>query len=132
MSLQPLLYAPPVIQFHTFLAILAFVLGLSQLVMRKGGKRHRAVGYVWSVSMMVVAFSSFFIHTIRMVGPFSPIHILSIITLIAVPRAILAARRGDYAAHRRGMTIVFWLALVGAGAFTFLPERIMGQVVFGI
>jgi uncharacterized membrane protein len=82
--------------------------------------------------MMIIAASSFFIHSIRMIGPFSPIHLLSILTLVAVPRSILAARRGDIAAHRRGMMLVFWLALVGAGLFTLLPNRIMGQVVFGM
>lgn len=131
MTLQPLLSASPVIQFHTLAAFLALGLGAFQLYARKGGQRHRMTGYIWASLMMLIALSSFFINHIRMIGPFSPIHILSIVTLIGVPRAILAARRGNYAAHQRGMKIVFWSALVGAGLFTLLPERIMGQVFFG-
>jgi uncharacterized membrane protein len=30
------------------------------------------------------------------------------------------------------MMLVFWLALMGAGLFTLLPHRIMGQAVFGL
>jgi uncharacterized membrane protein len=131
MTLQPLLNATPVIQVHAFLALTALALGASQLALRKGTPRHRVVGYVWAALMMAITVSSFFINTIRVIGPFSPIHILSIVTLIAVPRSILAARRGDIAAHQRGMKLVFWLALIGAGLFTLLPHRIMGQVVFG-
>lgn len=131
MNMQPLLTASPVIQLHTFAALLALGLGAFQLYMPKGGQRHRMVGYIWAGLMMLIALSSFFINHIRLIGPFSYIHILSIVTLIGVPRAILAARRGDYAAHQRGMKIVFWTALVGAGLFTLLPSRIMGQVLFG-
>jgi uncharacterized membrane protein len=132
MSLEPLINASPVIQIHASLALLALLLGASQLALPKGTPRHRAFGGLWAALMMIIAASSFFIHSIRMIGPFSPIHLLSILTLVAVPRSILAARRGDIAAHRRGMMLVFWLALVGAGLFTLLPNRIMGQVVFGM
>jgi uncharacterized membrane protein len=131
MNMQPLLNASPVIQLHTLAALFALVLGAFQLYMPKGGQRHRMAGYIWAVLMMFIALSSFFINHIRIIGPFSYIHILSIVTLVGVPRAILAARRGNYAAHQRGMKIVFWTALVGAGLFTLLPSRIMGQVLFG-
>jgi uncharacterized membrane protein len=131
MSLAPLIDATPIIQIHTFAAVLALALGIWQLALSKGGPRHRWVGYVWATLMMLISLSSFFIHEIRLFGPFSPIHLLSILTLVAVPRAILAARRGDYTAHKRGMQTVFWLALVGAGLFTLLPARILGKVFFG-
>ena len=131
MTLQPLLNASPVIQLHALAAVLALGLGVFQFWMPKRGPRHRYVGYSWAALMMVIALSSFFIHEIRLIGPFSPIHILSIVTLIGVPRAILAARRRNFVAHQRGMKIVFYSALVGAGLFTLLPGRIMGAVVFG-
>ena len=35
--------------------------------------------------MAVVAVSSFWIHQIRLVGPWSPIHLLSIFTLVMLP-----------------------------------------------
>jgi uncharacterized membrane protein len=131
MSFDPLLFAPPSTQFHAAAAVFAFALGVVQLIMPKGGMRHRFVGYIWLVSMVVVAISSFFIHTIQLIGPFSLIHLLSVFTLIQVPRAVLAARRGNIKLHRSAMLQLFWLALVGAGLFTLLPDRLMGQVVFG-
>jgi uncharacterized membrane protein len=131
MTLDPLLNAPPEIQFHAIAAFLALVLGILQLALPKGNPRHRIVGYIWVASMLIVAISSFWIHTIQTVGLFSPIHILSVFTLLNVPYAVWAARRGNIKAHRRAMLSLFWLALVGAGLFTLLPNRIMGQVFFG-
>ena len=48
-----------------------------------------------------------------------------------VPLAVLAARQGPVASHRRAMTWLFLLALVVTGLFTLWPGRIMHQVVFG-
>jgi len=131
MSLAPLLAAPLAIQVHAFAAIGAFVLGVWQMVAPKGGIRHRRLGVVWAMLMLVVAISSFFIHDIRLVGPFGPIHLLSLLVLVQVPRAVLAARRLDIAHHEAIMTRTFLFALVLAGAFTFLPGRIMHAVAFG-
>jgi uncharacterized membrane protein len=130
-TLTPLLTAPIVIQLHVAAAMGALILGVVQLVLPKGTSIHRATGYVWVTLMSVLALSSFWIHTIRIFGPFSPIHLLSILTLVTVPRAILAARRGDIVAHRRMMLSLFVFALIGAGAFTLLPGRLMHEVVFG-
>jgi uncharacterized membrane protein len=41
------------------------------------------------------------------------------------------ARAGKIRAHRRAMILLFWLALVLTGLFTFAPGRIMHQVVTG-
>ena len=71
-----------------------------------------------------------FIHKIRMWGPWSPIHLLSILVLVTLPLAVLHARRHDIAQHRIAMLMLFTGALVIAGGFTFLPGRIMHAVVF--
>ena len=81
--------------------------------------------------MLVVCISSFFIHEIRMWGEWSPIHLLSVYTLIMVPVAVMAARRHVVERHRRGVLGLFFGALVIAGLFTFWPGRIMHAVVFG-
>ena len=81
--------------------------------------------------MAIVAASSFWIHEVRLLGPWSPIHLLSIFTLIMLPIAVWRARRHRIADHRRIMTMIFAGALVIAGLFTFLPGRIMHAVVFG-
>ncbi len=131
MTLAPLLHADPVIQIHAFAALTAFVLGVVQLAAPKGTTRHRAMGWLWVLLLAAIAISSFWIHTIRMVGPFSPIHLLSIFTLVMLPIAVLAARRHRVAQHRRTMIAIFLGALVVAGLFTLVPGRIMHDVVFG-
>ena len=131
MSLTPLLQAEPVIQIHAFAAMGAFALGVVQLAAPKGTLPHRTIGWVWVGLMVVIALSSFLIHGIKMVGPFSPIHLLSIFTLVMLPLAVLHARRHNVKAHRGAMIGIFVGALVVAGAFTFVPGRIMHAVAFG-
>jgi uncharacterized membrane protein len=131
MSLAPLLNAGPLIQIHAFAAMGAFALGVVQLTAPKGTFPHRTVGWIWVALMLTVAVSSFWIHDIRMFGPFSAIHLLSIVTLVTVPAAVLAARRHHVVKHRKAMTSIFIGALVIAGFFTFMPGRIMYRVAFG-
>jgi uncharacterized membrane protein len=131
MSLAPLLDAAPAIPLHAFAATAAFALGLVQFAAPKGTLPHRTLGWIWVLLMVAVAISSFWIHQIRLLGPFSPIHLLSIFTLIMVPLAVWRAHTQRVADHRRIMIITFVGALVIAGLFTLLPGRIMHAVVFG-
>jgi uncharacterized membrane protein len=131
MNLAPLLAAPAVIQIHAFAALGAFALGALQLAAPKGTIPHRTIGWIWAGLMLAVVVSSFFIHTIRLWGPFSPIHLLSILTLALLPLAVWRARQHDVRKHRRAMLGLFVGALVIAGVFTFLPGRIMHAVLFG-
>jgi uncharacterized membrane protein len=131
MSLAPLLNASPTIQIHAFAAMAALAIGVVQLSAPKGTLPHRAVGAVWVLLMLVVCISSFFIHTIRLWGPWSPIHLLSIFTLGSLPLAVLYAHRHDVAHHRVAMISIFTGGLVVAGLFTFVPGRIMHAVLFG-
>jgi uncharacterized membrane protein len=131
MTLQPLLDAGVAIQLHAFTAMGAFALGLVQLAAPKGTLPHRAVGWTWVALMMVVAASSFWIHDLRVWGPWSPIHLLSVFTLAMLPMAVLHARRHDVTRHRNAMIAMFAGALVIAGLFTFYPGRIMYRVAFG-
>jgi len=130
-TLSPLLNAAPVIQIHAFAAIAAFAVGAIQLSAPKGTIPHRLVGWLWAVLMLTVAISSLFIHEIRLWGPWSPIHLLSILVLVILPLAVLYARRHQVSRHRTAMLMLFTGALVIAGVFTFLPGRIMHSVAFG-
>ncbi|WP_456618881.1 MULTISPECIES: DUF2306 domain-containing protein [unclassified Bradyrhizobium] len=131
MSFAPLLEAAPAIPLHAFAAMAAFVLGLVQFAAPKGTLPHRTIGWIWVVLMAAVAASSFWIHQIRLVGPFSPIHLLSIFTLVMLPLAVWRAHTHRVADHRRIMIMTFVGALVIAGLFTLLPGRIMNRVIFG-
>lgn len=129
-SLAPLLKAAPVIQLHAFLALAALVVGAVQLIGPKGTLPHRVVGYLWAGLMLVIAASSLGIHTIRQFGPWSVIHILSVLVLVTVPVAVWRARRHQVQKHRSAMISLYVFALVVAGAFTLLPGRIMHDVFF--
>ena len=131
MSLAPLLDAAPAIQVHAFTAMAAFVLGAVQFAAPKGTLPHRTLGGIWVLMMVVVATTSFWIHDLRMWGPWSPIHLLAIYTLAVLPFAVLHARRHHVGRHRNAMIALFTGALVIAGLFTFMPGRIMHAVVLG-
>lgn len=131
MSLAPLLDAAPAIPVHAFAAMTAFVLGLVQFAAPKGTLPHRAIGWIWVVLMASVAVSSFWIHEIKLFGPWSPIHLLSLFTLTMLPLAVWRAHTHRVVDHRRAMISIFSGALVVAGLFTLLPGRIMHTVVFG-
>jgi len=131
MSLAPLLNAAPAIPLHAFAAMAAFALGVVQLAAPKGTLPHRTIGWIWVGLMATVAASSLWIHQIRLFGPWSPIHLLSIYVLIMLPVAVIAARRHNVRRHRLAMIGMFTGGLVIAGLFTFLPGRIMNAVVFG-
>jgi uncharacterized membrane protein len=81
--------------------------------------------------MAAVAASSFWIHQIRLLGPWSPIHLLSIMVLVMLPVAVIRGHRHQVRPHSRIMIGIFSGGLVIAGLFTLLPGRIMHTVVFG-
>src|SRR6202790_158162 len=112
MSLTPLLEAAPAIPLHAFAAMTAFVLGMVQLAAPKGTLPHRTLGWIWVSLMAAVAISSLWIHQIRLVGPWSPIHLLSVFTLVTLPMGVWMAHRHRGSDHRRIMILIFTGALV--------------------
>lgn len=131
MDLSPLTTAPFAFQLHAYAALAAFGLGVVQLARVKGTTQHRALGYTWVALMLVVAISSFWIHDLRVWGPWSPIHLLSIFSLIMLPLGVTYARRHNVVGHKSTMLGIFAGALIIAGIFTLAPGRIMHRVVFG-
>lgn len=113
---------------HLVSVIPALPLGAYVLLRRKGDALHRALGRIWAVLMLVAALPSLALHGIT--GGFSPIHLLSLIVLVMVPRGIVQAIRHDIAGHRRTMTLTY-LGLSVAGLFTLLPGRLLGTWLFG-
>ena len=131
MSLAPLLNAAPATKLHAVAALAALGLGAVQLAATKGTLPHRTIGWIWVALMVTVAANSFWIHDLRVWGPWSPIHLLSIFTLVTLPLAVMHARRHRVERHRNAMIAIFTGALVIAGIFTFWPGRIMHAVLFG-
>ena len=131
MSLTPLLAADPEIRIHALAAVAAFLLGAFQFASVKGARAHRIVGWLWVALMGLVALSSLFVNTTCTFGPFSWIHLLTLLTLTTLPLAVLAARRHQVPRHATMMISLYTGALIIAGAFTFAPGRIMHDVAFG-
>lgn len=126
-SATALLNAPWYVHLHIVLAIGSLGLGTMMFLRRKGTPAHRLLGRVWVGAMLATALSSFAIQTS---GGLSPIHVLSVITLVTLPLGVRAIRQGRVAAHRFTMGANF-AGLAIAGMFTLLPHRILGQLVFG-
>src|SRR5258708_20478711 len=80
MTLAPLLEAPPPIALHAMAAMAAFALGIVQFAAPKGTIPHRTIGWIFVGLMLAVALGSLRIHQIRLWGPSSPLHPLSVLT----------------------------------------------------
>ena len=120
------------ILFHIATAAVAAILGPFILFRRKGDHIHKVTGRIWAGLMIVTAISSAFIRTpgagIAGTG-FSYIHVFTVWTLINIPLGIWAIRQKRVAMHR-GMMTGLYLGLLIAGGFTFIPGRLLGNLVF--
>ncbi|WP_404400265.1 DUF2306 domain-containing protein [Pelagibacterium halotolerans] len=130
MDLSPLAHSALAVQLHAGAALLATILGTVVMLMKKGTSVHKAMGRVWLGLMAVVALSSFGITEIRMFGPYSLLHGLSIFTLFSLAGGFWAARTGNLIAHRSTMISLYVFALLLTGGFTLLPGRRMHAVIF--
>ena len=122
------------IKLHLVCALLAFILGAYQLVAKKGTGLHRYIGYIWSILMITIAVSSFWIKEIMpnsIFWGYSPIHLLSLAVLFQIPLAIYFARIRKIQIHKKIMFYNYLGGIIIAGAFTFLPPRMLYQVFFG-
>ncbi|AYV45485.1 hypothetical protein CFHF_14035 [Caulobacter flavus] len=129
-NLSLLAAAPVKIQLHVAAALTALAIGTVLMVGVKGTRLHRTLGWTWVVAMATTAISSLFIREMNH-GAMSWIHLLSGWTIVALPMAVYAARRHKVHMHRRFMTGLFVGGLLIAGAFTFLPGRLLWRVFFG-
>lgn len=130
-SFSPLLEQDSWIRSHAMLALMLIPLTCLIFALPRGSRLHRVLGWTWVLGMAAVAASSFAIHDIRIFGPFSPIHGLSVLSLVMLVYGVRAARGHRIKDHKQTMKGLTLGALVIAGLFTLLPGRIMYQVVFG-
>ena len=124
-SSVPLLVWP-----HIATILLAVVLTPVMLLRRRGDRLHRRLGYVWVTAMALTAAITFGIRDINE-GAFSPIHLLSVMTLMLLPLLVWFARRHQHARHRAAVRGMVTGALLIAGFFTFPFDRLLGHWLFG-
>lgn len=118
----------PVI-IHVATVLPAIPLGGYVLLARKGTPRHRLLGKIWLVLMLITATSAIFIQSS---GGFSFIHIFIPVTFHAAWKTIATAKKGDIAAHKRHLVFTYLTALMIPGIAAFLiPGRLMNTMLLG-
>ena len=134
----------PVIAIHLSAALAAVAVGPVALWARRGhdaphtGARprprlHRAAGYAWVTLMLIASISALFIRDFNLpnIAGYTPIHLLIPVTLGSLFMAFRALLQGHIRRHRSWMTSLYVSACLVAGAFTLLPGRYLGQLVWG-
>ncbi|WP_164932891.1 DUF2306 domain-containing protein [Tropicibacter alexandrii] len=130
MTSTPFLTASLLVQLHAFGAMIALILGPVLIARRRRDRLHKVLGYVWVLAMGGAALSSFGITDFAMIGPFSPIHLLSVLALWSIWTGMSRIWKGDVAGHRDAMRSLYWRGLLVAAAFNFLPGRVINRTFF--
>ena len=131
----------PLIAVHMTAAIAALAIGPVALWARRGhtaqrpGQRarlHRAAGYAWVTLMLIAAISAIFIRDFKLpnIAGYTPVHLLVPIVFGSLFLAFRALLRGDVMHHRRVMVWLYIGACLVAGAFTLLPNRYLGGLLW--
>ena len=123
-------WVPPLVWAHLFTIAVALTLTPIMLLRKRGDRIHRVAGWIWVSSLMMTALLSFGVRGLNGES-LSPIHILSAATLILTPKIIITARRKQHQKHRRAVRLMITGTLAVAGAFTLLPDRLIGHWLFG-
>lgn len=131
MTLAPLMQMPLSVQIHVAAALTAVLLGPFVILRPRRDRLHKIGGYLWVVAMAVTALSSFWITGLAVLGPFGPIHLLSVLTLWSLWAGMRHAVAREIEAHRIVFRNLYCRGLLVAGLITFLPGRRMNAVLFG-
>ncbi len=132
----------PLIAVHMTAAIAAVAIGPIALWARRGHRSgppgsqrprlHRAAGYAWVTLMLVTAFSAIFISdpAVPNIAGFSAIHLLIPVVLFSLFLAFRQLLRGNVNGHRKTMVSLYVSACLIAGAFTLMPGRFLGHMLW--
>jgi len=110
-------------------------IGAYLLIVQKGSSKHRLIGKIYLSLMFTTAVISLFLPAHvggQFLNHFGWIHLFSLLTLYTVPTAIIAIKKGKVTSHKRKMILLYFGALIIAGAFTLAPGRYLHGVFFGI
>lgn len=113
------------VKLHVVVAVLGFGVGTFIMIARRGTILHRWLGRGFAVAALLTALTSLFIHEINQWGQWSWIHLISIYVIFSTVTGVLAIRRGNVKLHMQTMIPTYLGGFVVAGAFTFLPGRMM-------
>lgn len=130
MNIEAFIAEPWHIQLHALSAIGALGLGVVQFTAPKGTLPHRTLGYIWIGLMASTAITAIFIRQIND-GQFSWIHIFVPLTFYSAIALAIRARKGLTSKHRNTALGFFFGALLIPGILSFIPGRLMWEVVAG-
>lgn len=119
---------------HLVTIIPCVFLGAYLLMVKKGTQIHKFLGRIYMVLMLITAIITLFMQA--QVGPrifnhFGFLHLFSVLTIYSVPTAYIAIKKGQVNKHKWKMILLYFGAIVIAGAFTFVPGRYLYEVFFG-
>lgn len=127
----------PIIAIHMTAALAAIAIGPIALWARQGARPrprlHRAFGYAWVTLMLATAISAIFIRdpSLPNIAGYTPIHILVPVTIGSLVYAFWQLARGNVRGHASTMRKLYFFACGVAGVFTLLPQRYLGQLLWG-
>lgn len=119
---------------HLLTVLPCVIIGGILLIIKKGTKSHKSFGRIYMILMLFTAFITLFMPAkvgATVLNHFGWIHLFSFLTIWTVPTAYLAIKKGNIKAHKRKMILLYFGAIVIAGAFTFSPGRYLHEVFFG-
>ena len=118
-----------VLRIHVIAVSLATILGAVIMASIKGRRFHRIAGWTWAGVVLVGALSAVAMGISSQRWNWIQLTVPFVLTLLI--GAILAARHHNVARHRAMMMWLYYSSILGAGALTFLPGRLMWRLIFG-
>lgn len=108
---------------HLIVSILALIFGTLVLILEKGTKRHKQIGYAYFVSMLGVIVTAFLIY--RLFGRFGIFHITALISLATLLAGMIPAilRKPVNSWFRWHYGFMFW-SVIGLYA-AFMAESLV-------
>ena len=89
MTLDPLMAAPLVVQLHVGFAAVAICVGPFALFRTRRDRLHKVLGYIWVVGIVGLSLTGLWIESaMPVLGPFGPIHPLSLLALWGVAHGL--------------------------------------------
>ena len=129
------MYTPsPIVFLHLLVVLPCFLLGTYLIFAKKGSAFHSRAGKVYMILMFFTGGLTLFIPAQvgeRVLNHFGLLHLLSLLTLWAVPRAWFAIKRGDVKTHKWAMIRLYVGGILLAGGFAILAKgRYLNTLLF--
>lgn len=91
---------------HLVFALLALVFGTSVLLMKKGTRRHKLIGYFYLFSMLIMNATAFGIY--RLFGGFGVFHFAALISLFSLLGGMYPALRRREGWYLQHLEVMLW------------------------